>query len=757
MREARRGRRTLAAAVVLACAAAGTVVSAGGAGAALRPFRGTGTEPGAPSTTAPGTDDTDDETTGSEAPGTVSAEESERLADLVSGEDERLVDIKVAVTSLGVSAPKVPYRVRSAGGYTLVLTARRSPYTINDLRRLAPQTFVPLEDGSYLLREHLLVDAGATLSLAPQKATTIRLASSGRGFVSIVNDGGRLRLLGRASAPLTITSWDETLRRVDPQTADGRAYIRSRGQTVVRHATLKNLGFWSGRTGGLSISFPDRPQTGADIDVADTKERTTGSTSTNRLTTVLPTGGLPAEETSLEAVGAEVSDSLVEGNAFGLFVSAASGVKITNVTIRRSTVSGLVLHRSVTSAQVQQVRVEGSGLDGVVVTKGVEGTTLSQVEARGNRRDGIRLDGSPLASGPSASGQSMRSFGGNVVATSTVADNGRTGIRVVGGANVRVITNSVTGGPQGIVVDEGAGAVVVEGNRVGGAATNGIHVRGSAGVEVRGNAVDGSPTGLRLSDATAEIADNTVSGATLHAVTLVGAVAGTTVTDNRLSGSGTTAVDVVRAAQDADPVVEDNDLSGWEVTLTKDSLLSTVMHPMTLLWIGIGILMLLTLPLGKRRTGMPTPYPTGPSSPASIADIEDAQRRALEAAGVLAPVTTPAAAPAPQRERVLEPAGARRTAAPHRIASAPASAPAASPAASPAAGPAGGSPLHPDYVEAYYGTGDPPPPPRARHGRSRGRPDGYDEGHRVIDLTAVEPTVSAGELADWVRRLEAGR
>ena len=57
---------------------------------------------------------------------------------------------------------------------------------------------------------------------------------------------------------------------------------------------------------------------------------------------------------------------------------------------------------------------------------------------------------------------------------------------------------------------------------------------------------------------------------------------------------------------------------------------------MTLLWIGIGILMLLTLPLGKRRaTGMPTPTRPGSSSPASIADIEDAQRRALEAAGVL--------------------------------------------------------------------------------------------------------------------------
>ncbi|WP_088284821.1 right-handed parallel beta-helix repeat-containing protein, partial [Kineosporia sp. A_224] len=464
--------------------------------------------------------------------------------------------------------------------------------------------------------------------------------------MSIVNDGGRLRLLGRASAPLTITSWDETLRRVDPRTADGRAYIRSRGQTVVRHATVTDLGFWSGRTGGLSISFPDRPQTGADIDVADTRARTPGSTSTNRLTTVLPTGGLPAEETSLEAVGAEVSDTVVEGNAFGLFVSAASGVTITNVTIRRSGVSGLVLHRSVTSAQVQQVRVEGSALDGVVVTKGVEGTTLSQVEARGNGRDGIRIDGSPLASGPSASGQSMRSFGGNVVATSTVADNGRTGIRVVGGTNVRVITNSVTGGPQGIVVDEGATAVVVEGNRVGGAATNGIHVRDAAGVEVRGNAVDGSPTGLRLSDARAVVADNTVAGATLHAVTLVGAVTGTSVTDNRLAGSGTSAVDVVRATPGADPVVGKNDLSGWEVTLTKDSLLSTVMHPMTLLWIGIGVLMLLTRPLGKRRTGMPTPYPTGPSSPASIADIEDAQRRALEAAGVLAPPAAPTPAPA---------------------------------------------------------------------------------------------------------------
>lgn len=148
MRDTRRARRSLVATVVLACAATSMVVSAGGAGAAPHVLRGTGTESGSPSAaTTPGASTTDDETAGSEAPGTVSPEASERLADLVSAEDERLVDIKVAVTSLGGSAPTVPYRVRSAGGYTLVLTARRSPYTINDLRRLAPQTFVLLEDG----------------------------------------------------------------------------------------------------------------------------------------------------------------------------------------------------------------------------------------------------------------------------------------------------------------------------------------------------------------------------------------------------------------------------------------------------------------------------------------------------------------------------------------------------------------------------------------------------------------------------------
>ncbi|MFN0284723.1 MAG: right-handed parallel beta-helix repeat-containing protein [Kineosporiaceae bacterium] len=583
----------------------------------------------------------------------VSPEEAQRLADLVEAEDERLIDIRTAVSALRGASPRVPYRVRSSGAYTLVLTARRAPYTIADLRRLAPQTFVPLEDDSLLLREHLLIDPGATVSLAPEKATTIRLASSGKGFVSIVNNGGRLRLLGRASAPLTVTSWDETLSTVDPKASDGRAYVRSRGQVVIRHSTLSGLGFWSGRTGGLSISFPGTPQTGVELDVADRTDRTAGSTSSRRLTTLLPTGGLPDEATAVEAVGAEISDTTLEGNAYGVFVSAASGVRITNVKIRRSVVSGLVLHRSVSSAVVRQVLVEESGVDGVVITKGVEGTTLSQIEARRNGRDGIHVNGSPLASGPSASGQSTRRFGGNVVATSTVVDNGRTGVRIVGGENVRVLTNSVTGGPQGIVVDGGAEGVVVEGNRVSAGATNGIHVRASKGVEVRGNAVDGSPTGIRLSDAGATVSDNTVSGATLHAVTLVGLVGGSTVGSNRLSGAGTSPVDVVRATKDPEPIVGGNDTSGWARTLTRDSLLSTVAHPMTIIWIAVGLLVVGTRPLGSRRaTAMPTPYPTGLLSPASIPEIEQAQRQALEAAGVVVePSSAGREAPLPRRVR----------------------------------------------------------------------------------------------------------
>src|SRR4051794_14109694 len=200
LRDLRLGRRPaalLTALVATLVAVGGLVAVAAAAPSAAAEGGSAAADGGSATASGPADGDPDGETDlTARAAAPVSAADAERQAQLVQGEDERLLDVRIAGSARQVTYPLRPYRVRSSGFYTLVLPQRRAAYTLDDLRRLAPQTFLPQRDGSFLLRENILVDTGATLALAPERPTTIKLFSGSDGFVSIVSRGGRLRLLG---------------------------------------------------------------------------------------------------------------------------------------------------------------------------------------------------------------------------------------------------------------------------------------------------------------------------------------------------------------------------------------------------------------------------------------------------------------------------------------------------------------------------------------------------------------------------------
>ncbi len=89
-----------------------------------------------------------------------------------------------------------------------------------------------------------------------------------------------------------------------------------------------------------------------------------------------------------------------------------------------------------------------------------------------------------------------------------------------------------------------------------------------------------------------QIDDNTVAGTDLHAVSLIGDVTGTTLTTNLLGGSGSSAIDLARRVSGSEPVLKDNDLSGWKKTITQDGVLSQLKHPLTLVWLGVILLLI---------------------------------------------------------------------------------------------------------------------------------------------------------------------
>jgi hypothetical protein len=541
----------------------------------------------------------------------AAAAEGEHQADLVAGEDQRVMEALIKGLPTREN-PGINHAYRDNGsGYTLVLTKRRKPYSFDDLRKLAESTLVPQAKGTFLLTESIIVGPGATLSISPSQPLKIKMKSGPSGFVSIIAQGGRLRLNGTAAAPISFESWDTSRGRTDTDVTDGRAYVRASGQLVVQHTSFSRLGFWSGRTGGVSV-VGSGSSLGQDLVVtAVADEKNDGSDKG-----VLPAGKLPAEAQDLDiSYGTRISNATMTGNAFGLFVTGSSGARIEDTVIRRSLVDGLVLHRDVDSASVKNVRVEKSGSDGVVISRKVEATVLTQLVVRENGRDGIVVAGRPIANGPSPSGSSTRAFGNNVLTASQSIDNVRIGIHVVGGTAVRVQNNAVTGGRSGIVVSDGATEVEIDSNRVAGTTANGIQVRESRKVAVTGNVVRNAQTGIHVRNASGTVSQNSTSGVTLHGITFVGAVAGSVATENLLSGSGTSAIDVVRVADEQVPLLTNNDLSGWSQTVTSDSLLSILLHPLTVIWMLVALLLLaMSRP---RRGGHGMPYRTDPLMPGS--------------------------------------------------------------------------------------------------------------------------------------------
>ncbi len=554
----------------------------------------------------------------------------ENEAALVADEDRRLTEIRTvdSLARWSKTSLNTPYRLATGSAYTLVLTQRKKAYTVKDLLALAPQTFLRQPDGWYLLQEHLVIQAGATLNLTASGGLKLRLASDPDGFVSIVNYGGTLNVQGAQGKPTRITSWDRESDSSDLLTDDGRAYVRSiGGQVLLRHAQLSDLGFWSGRTGGLSLTGTDRPNSGQldklgktmDVGKRAKREReaeeaakkkdekdepSLGNAGKSSLSEVLPTGDLPLDvdiaDPEYSYVSASVLSTTIKGNAFGLFVASANGLEVKDSRFDNSLVDGLVMHRYVQNAVVESVSASGNAGDGFVLSRATTGIVLSEIQASRNHRNGLTMSGLPLADGPSATGSSLGSYGNNNVSNSTFEDNARYGVEVIGGQNVGVSANDLNGGDMGVVVRGGAKDVSVVGNRVSLPARQGIALRdGVSGAVVSGNIIDGGNTSVYLRDAAATVKRNTLTDATMHAVTLVGNVGSTEVTGNTISGRGPSAIDAKRA-EDLNMRRWDNENS-WNDTTPFFVTLKRFLQPLTAMWIILAALLLFTAARGARR------------------------------------------------------------------------------------------------------------------------------------------------------------
>ena len=577
-------------------------------------------------------------------------------AALVATENQRINNLR-AITAAsrwrGIDTTN-PYRVTLGSTATLVLVARGTPYSISDLESLIPSTFVRQPDGVYVLSDDIVVEAGATLDLSSTDGFQLHLASSSKGFVSIIALGGSLNIAGSSKSPARIDAWDQTLGGLDTtrpegrafvrmtagssksparidawdrtlggldtNTADGRAYIRViGGRASISYAALSHLGFWGGGTGGLA--FTGTARTARDTAAATTPHAVIPRVPHGNKIHGVPSRPVRPHETidqvasAIEAtrgrynyVTANLDHVSIVGNAFGVFVSGADTLTITHATIRDSLIDGIVFHRFVTNSSISSTTSDNNAVDGFALTRASTGVMMSGLTANGNGRDGISLNGTGLANGPNASGNPVGSYGNNAVRDSVARGNARDGINVIGGSGIGITGNTVIGNKVGIVVSTAASAVTIRANVIDQSSQHAIaflgHVTQST---IRENSISGANIGIYLRDSSAIVEQNILSKVTNHGITLIGSAANSTVRSNSVGGSGPGAVDTARATG---VIVGNNYQKNWTNTKPISVILAGIFQPLSVLWMLLGMTVVISAlaSVGKRRTGFRHPY-----------------------------------------------------------------------------------------------------------------------------------------------------
>lgn len=501
--------------------------------------------------------------------GPVGQEAAAAQAALVAQEDQRLLaQVRDVAWNTG------PYTDPAHGAPALVLTPAPAPYDLDTLLGMGAATRV--DAGTVDLTTSVLVAPGAELVLtAPD--TTLRLASGGGGFTSIVGWQGSVTLAGEPGRPLTVQSWDPAAAAPDRTVRDGRAYVRVVGGTLrTSEVVLSDLGFWSGRTGGLAL-------TGSE-----------GTTATGSIT-----------------------GTAVRGGHYGLYSADSANLFVDGSSFDDSAVDGVLLHRGTTGAVVANSSMRVNGGNGLTADRGAQGVTVRAVVAEANAADGIRIDGRPVAERPGPAGMSLDGHAGFAVLDSTSRSNGGTGILLWDADDVLVRGNDVTGHREGIVVRGAARGVAVDTNTVTRTAGPAIAVRGGPTLtDLTSNAISDADTGVQVRDAVVRVLGNTVDDARGHALSFQGAANGSSAERNVLAGRGASSIDLRRLAPGAAVAVTANSDQGWQVVRTGGQRLHDLLgNPLLGLWVLVFGVPVVAGAIARRRTPPAVPYPASPARP----------------------------------------------------------------------------------------------------------------------------------------------
>ena len=408
--------------------------------------------------------------------------------------------------------------------------------------------------------------------------------------MSIVNYGGRLNVAGTRGAPVRdhqLRPRHRERRTCSPTTAAPTS-ARSAARCRSRARELSASGFWSGRTGGLSLTGTDRPNSGSLDELGETLQvgkraereraaiaetqpeaeprRATAGNST--LSQVLPAGALPVpcrrgRTPSTASCPPRSATPRSATTPSGCSSSGANGLDVRRSSFDDNLVDGLVMHRYVVNAVVEDHASRNAG-DGIVLARATTGIVLSEVDReqqRPQRRHHVRAAAGQRAQRDRHQPGQLRQQRDR---EQPVRSNGRYGVEVIGGTQHQRPGQRHRANEMGVVVREGPRRSRSSATECATPPPGHRAARRRPRRVVSGNIVTGGATSIYLRDAGADVKRQHPHRRRVARGQLVGDVGSATRCDeNTISGRGPSAIDAERAP-DVDRDGWDNDTSGWQ-------------------------------------------------------------------------------------------------------------------------------------------------------------------------------------------------
>lgn len=417
-----------------------------------------------------------------------------------AGRETRLLDDEDARLR-AVSLARVEGVGRPAHTGTLVLDARPAPYTLADLLHAAAahRTSASVVE----LTEPVVVRRDARLEVVAP-GTTLRLRSTSERFTSLVSWGGSITLAGTAKAPLVVTSWDPGSGTSDHEPSDGRAYVRVKdGALRVAHARFRELGFWSGRTGGLALTGSDETTATADLD-----------------------------------------DVRLENMHLGLYLSGAERVRAAHLRVTGPQRHGVEVTNRSRDVRFTDLTVRSAGEDAVSVSNGSSHVELTDARLAGTEDGyGIDVNGSPLADGLNSAGYGIDNYAWLRLDHVRTRGNSAGGVRVKFVDHLTIDHLTATSDRSALVVSGAAQDVSVADSTL--ASSDGTAVvleQDVTDASVSHSTLQGLATGIEVDGSQATVDHNEITVGTGHGVLVTGSGAEATVSGNTIDGRGSSAV-----------------------------------------------------------------------------------------------------------------------------------------------------------------------------------------------------------------------